>query len=167
MLIGRSKRACLCREVPTDHEAHGQTQRWLQNSKSFGGTYALRPKQYTRSTIEVQSVCQSKKRRGREPEQLNPQDLLQNRSLQTVPICIVLHCSPHDNTVCNHMYDECKRSNEKTVCHKLWSILWSIVQVCSLTIEYQVVQYVPSISITKQFESILLTILPRISILLL
>ena len=28
-------------------------QRWLQNSKSFGGTYARRPKQYTRSTIEV------------------------------------------------------------------------------------------------------------------
>ena len=53
MLTGRSKRACLCREVPTDHEAHGQTQRWLQNSKRFGGTYARRTKQYTRSTIEV------------------------------------------------------------------------------------------------------------------
>ena len=53
MLTSRSKRKCLCREVPTDHEAHGQTQRWLQNSKSFGGTYAQRPKQYTRSTIEV------------------------------------------------------------------------------------------------------------------
>ena len=32
--------------------------------------------------------------------------------------------------------------------------------------EYQVFQYVPSISISEQFESILLTILPRISILL-
>ena len=53
MLTGRSKRACLCREVPTDHEAHGQTQRWLQNSKSFGGTFARRPKQHTRSTIEA------------------------------------------------------------------------------------------------------------------
>ena len=53
MLIGRSKRACLCREVSTDHEAHGQTQRWLQNSKSFGGTYARRPKQHTRGTIEA------------------------------------------------------------------------------------------------------------------
>ena len=41
------------------------------------------------------------------------------------------------------------------------------VQVCSLTIEYRVVQYVPSISISKQFESILLTFLTRISILLL
>ena len=41
------------------------------------------------------------------------------------------------------------------------------MQACSLTIEYQVVQYVPSISISEQFESILLTSLPRISILLL
>ena len=39
------------------------------------------------------------------------------------------------------------------------------MQVYSLTIEYQVVQYVPSISISEQFESIPLTILPRISIL--
>ena len=53
MLTGRSKRQCLCREVPTDHVAHGQTQRWQQNSKVFGGTYARKPKQYTRSTIEV------------------------------------------------------------------------------------------------------------------
>ena len=65
------------------------------------------------------------------------------------------------------MYDERKRSNEIIVCHKLWSILWSIVQVWSLTKEYQVVQYVPSISISEQSESILLAILPRISILLL
>ena len=65
------------------------------------------------------------------------------------------------------MYDECKKSNDIIVCHKLWSISWSIVQVYSLTIEYQVFQYVPSLSISEQFKSILLTILPRISILLL
>ena len=65
------------------------------------------------------------------------------------------------------MYDECKRSKEIIVCHKFWSILWSIVQVCSLTIEHQVFQNVPSMSISEPFESILLTILPRISILLL
>ena len=41
------------------------------------------------------------------------------------------------------------------------------MQICLLTIEYRVVQYVPSISISEQCESILLTILPRISILLL
>ena len=44
------------------------------------------------------------------------------RSLETVPICIVLQCFPHDNIVCNHMYDECTRSNEIIVCHMLWSI---------------------------------------------
>ena len=42
-----------------------------------------------------------------------------------------------------------------------------IVQTYSLTIEYQVVQYVPSISISEQFESILVTILQKISFLLL
>ena len=75
--------------------------------------------------------------------------------------------SPHGNTVCTHMNDESKRSNEMIVCHKLWSILWSIVQVCSVTMEYQVFQYVPRKSISERFESILLTILQRISILLL
>ena len=31
-----------------------------------------------------------------------PQDLQQNRSLETVPICIVWQCFPHDNIVCYH-----------------------------------------------------------------
>ena len=98
---------------------------------------------------------------------LNPQDLLQNRSLETVPICIVWQCFPHDNIVCSDMYDECKRSNEIIVCDRLWSILWLQLQVCWPTTECLVFQYVPSFSISEQFESILLTILPRISILLL
>ena len=38
-----------------------------------------------------------------------------------------------------------------------------IVQACLLTIEYQVVQFVPSISILEQFESIHVTILQHIS----
>ena len=92
---------------------------------------------------------------------------LQNQSLETIPICIVLQCFPHDNIVCVHLYDECKRSNDKIVGHMFWSILWLIVQICFLAIEYQVFQYVPNISISKQFESIVLTSLPRISILLL
>ena len=44
MLTCRSVQACLSREVPTDHEAPGPTQRWLQVSRSvdlcsrsFGG----------------------------------------------------------------------------------------------------------------------------------
>ena len=90
---------------------------------------------------------------------LNPQDLLQNRSLETVPACIVLQCHPHNNTVCIHMCDECKMSIDSGVCPKLWAY--------SLTIEYRVFQSVPSISISEQFESILVTILQQISFLLL
>ena len=74
---------------------------------------------------------------------LFPQALPQNRSLETVPICIVWRYFPHNSTVCIHMCDEQKILIDSGVCHKLWSILWSIVQVCSLTIEYQDFQYVP------------------------
>ena len=50
---------------------------------------------------------------------LNPQDLPQNSSLETVPICIRLQCFPHDNIVCIHMYDEYMKSIDSSVCHKL------------------------------------------------
>ena len=49
----------------------------------------------------------------------------------------------------------------------LGPFLWWIVQVCSLTIEYRVVQVVPSIRISEHFESILVTIIQQISLLLL
>ena len=93
----------------------------------------------------------------------SPQDLPQNRSLETVPVYIVLQYYPQSNTVCIHMCDEFKRSNEIIVCHRLWSRWWLIVQVCSLTIEYRVFQFVPSINILEQFESILVTTLLQIS----
>ena len=54
---------------------------------------------------------------------LNLQDLLRSQSLETVPIYIVLQYYPHCNTVCIHMYYECKKSNNIIVCHRLWSIL--------------------------------------------
>ena len=59
---------------------------------------------------------------------LNPQNLPQNRSLETVRVCIVLQCYRRNNTVCIHMYDECNRSNDPGVCHRLWSIscLWCL-----------------------------------------
>ena len=50
---------------------------------------------------------------------LSPQDLPQNRSLETVPICIVLQYYPHSNTVCIHMCDECMNSIEIIVCQSL------------------------------------------------
>ena len=65
------------------------------------------------------------------------------------------------------MCDEWKISIDSGVCHRLWSISWSIVQICSLTVEYRVFQYVPSTNISEQFESILLKSLQQISILLL
>ena len=82
---------------------------------------------------------------------LRLQSLLQNQSLETVPICIVWQCFPHDNTVCIHMCAECKRSNEIVMCHTLWSILLWIVRACLLTIRYQVVQFLPNINISEQF----------------
>ena len=95
------------------------------------------------------------------------QSLLQNQSLETILICNVVLCFPHDNIACNHMCDECKRSNELHFCHKLLSISLPHEQVCSQTIEYQVYQYVPNIDISEQFVSKLWTVLQLIHILLL
>ena len=83
------------------------------------------------------------------------------------PIGIVMLYFPRNNMVCTYSRNECKWSNVLDVCRKLWSTLWSHVQVCWLTIEYQVYQCVANTHISGQFESIHLTILPRISLLLL
>ena len=95
----------------------------------------------------------------------NLQDLHQSQSPETVPVCIVWQYYPHDNTFCIYMCDEYMKSIDSDVCHRPWSILWWIVRAYLLTIEHQVVQFVPSISISELFESILLTILLQISIL--
>ena len=54
---------------------------------------------------------------------LSLQGPLQNENLETVPVCIVWQCFPHDNIVCIHLCDEFKRSNAQNVCHKLQSML--------------------------------------------
>ena len=51
------------------------------------------------------------------------QELLQNQNLETVPVCIVVLCFPHNNIAGSHLYDECMRSNAPNVCHGLLSIL--------------------------------------------
>ena len=51
---------------------------------------------------------------------LTPQDLPQNRSLETVPACIVLQCYPQNNTVYIHMYDEYMKSIDSGACHGPW-----------------------------------------------
>ena len=82
-----------------------------------------------------------------------------NQSLETIQVCFLVLCFPHNNVASVHLYDECKRSNEIIVCDKLWSILWSIVQVCSQTTKYQVSQYEPNTDISEHFVSKLWTIL--------
>ena len=52
---------------------------------------------------------------------LNPQDLPQNQSLETIPICIVWQYYPHGDIVCIHLCDECMKLIDSSVCHRLWS----------------------------------------------
>ena len=98
---------------------------------------------------------------------LNLQDLPRSQNPETVPICIVWEYYPHDKIVCIHTYDEYMKSIDSGVCHMPWSILLWIVRAYLLTIEYQVVQFLPSISISEQFESMHLTILQQLLFLLL
>ena len=59
------------------------------------------------------------------------------------------------------------KSIDSGVCHRLWSTLLWNVRAYLLTIKYQVVQFLPNISISEQFESMHLTILQQILFLLL
>ena len=68
-------------------------------------------------------------------------------------VYIVVLYFPRNNIACIHMCDECKRSNDIIVSHMLWSMFWSIVQVCSLTIEYQVHQSELEKDISETFVS--------------
>ena len=54
---------------------------------------------------------------------LSLRDLLQSQNLELIPIDIVVQCFPLDNIVCNHLCNECKRSNALNVCHIICSIL--------------------------------------------
>ena len=98
---------------------------------------------------------------------LSLQGVLQNQNLETILICIVVLCFPHNNIAWIHMCHECTRSNAPNVCHKLESILWSHERVRSLTIKYQDYQYEPTTDISEQFVSKLLRILQAILFLLL
>ena len=95
------------------------------------------------------------------------QGLLRNESLETILICNVVLCFPHNNIACIHMCDECKRSNALNVCHMLLSISLPHEQVCSRTFKHQVYQYVSNIDISEPFVNKLLTILQLIPFLLL
>ena len=74
---------------------------------------------------------------------LSLQGLLQNQNLETILICIVVLCYPHNSIDWIHMCDEWTRSDAPNVCHKLLSILWPHKQVYSQTIKCRVYQYEP------------------------
>ena len=97
----------------------------------------------------------------------NLPDLYQSLSLEFTRVDNAVPCFPHGNIDGSHVYDECRKSIWPNVCHKLESTLWLIGQVCWLSIECLVYQFWPNTNILRQFVSILLTILPPISILLL
>ena len=83
------------------------------------------------------------------------QDLRQSHRPDPVPICIVVQCVAHSNVAEKH-----------SVCHKLWSIWWLLVQICLTTIQYLVCcQCVPHANIWWHFK-ILWTILQQIPLLL-
>ena len=63
---------------------------------------------------------------------LNLQDLRQNQSLETVPVCIVWQYYPHDNTVCIHMYDQ----SIQAFVHKPWSIF--VIDRASLFTDHRI-----------------------------
>ena len=64
------------------------------------------------------------------------------------------------------MCDEYMKSIDSGVCHRPWSILLWIVQVCSRTIKYQVHQHGPNTGISEHSVSKLWTILQQIPFLL-
>ena len=73
-------------------------------------------------------------------------------------------CGVSHMTNGGHLCDECMKLIWPNFCHKLESIFWLLVQVCRLTTECQVYQFVPSTSISEQFVCILWTILQLIQV---
>ena len=84
-----------------------------------------------------------------------------NPGLGTIQVCIVVLCFSHNNFAGIHM---CEIKRAKRLSHAL-STSWPHEQVCSLTIEYPVVQYVPITSISQQCVSKLWTFLQLILVL--
>ena len=131
----------------------------------------------TREPFPRTETIRSQSSSAGKPSNLNPASkerddfrfcwTVRNGSLFLTHPTYFLQYYPHENIVCIHMYDENMKSIESDHCHRPWSIFWLIVQIYLLTIEYQVVQFVSSFSISQKFESIHVTILQQISCLLL
>ena len=94
---------------------------------------------------------------------LSPQDLLQNRSLETVPACIVLQ---YYHIAILFVFTCVMNVRYQSIQSFVTSFGPFRNRSCKfIHWEYQVFQYVPSTSISEQFERMLLTILLQISIL--
>ena len=96
---------------------------------------------------------------------LSPHGRQQSLSLGINPVDITVPCYPHGNSDNSHSCDEYGKSALLVVCHMPESILWLILQARSRTTRCQVVQFVPSTSISRQFVSKLLTTLQLIPVL--
>ena len=76
MQTGPSIRACLRREVPTDHETHSHTQRrQLGESRNDCGSAPRRPKRDSRNTVTVMPKPFARERGRRECESWSNQAL--------------------------------------------------------------------------------------------
>ena len=62
---------------------------------------------------------------------LNRQDLPQNQSLETVPVCIVLQCHPQNNIGYIHMCDECKINRFRRLSQALVHFLMDLASLFS------------------------------------
>ena len=99
---------------------------------------------------------------------LNLQDLPRSQSPETVPACIVFASITHTailfalTCVMNVRYQSIQ-----ALVTSFGPFCYGIVRTCLLTIIYQVVQFLPNINISEQFESMYMTILQQILFLLL
>ena len=75
-----------------------------------------------------------------------------------------LESCPHDNVLCDHPSDECKKSHELNVCRKPSSIWWLYLQDCSQNRECLVHQFRPNVIISRRFDIKHLTILIPFSV---
>ena len=93
--------------------------------------------------------------------------LLQNHSLETIQVCIVVLSFSHNNTAGIHLYDECMRSHAPSVCQKILSSF--LITRASLFTYHKISVYKsePSIDVSEQFVSKLWTVLQLIQFLLL
>ena len=97
-----------------------------------------------------------------EVDVLSPQGRQQNLTLGINSIDNAESCFTHDNNVGSHLRDECMKSTELKRRSQALVLFWQIEHVCVMTMKCLVYQFVSSTNISRQFATILLTILQLI-----